>query len=62
MTGKEVTPLTNFVAGAAAGGAQIVVGYPFDTIKGMVAAVCFQNGYAVQNPVTCGTCVRDLCS
>lgn len=31
----EVTPFANFTAGAAAGAAQIVVGYPFDTIKGV---------------------------
>lgn len=38
MSGEfKASAITNFASGAAAGVAQVVVGFPFDTIKGMQA-------------------------
>lgn len=58
----EVTPLTNFVSGAAAGAAQIVVGYPFDTIKVKMQVGTSVAGSAGRVPATPMDCFRTTVS
>lgn len=45
----KINFIHNFVSGAAAGAGQIVVGYPFDTVKGVIKVFDIYFFYHIRN-------------